>query len=329
VAYSFVAASTHHMLATLPGTPATTGLSFACWYNSTSQDLSQGLIGYGDKDNATADRMQGNLQGNVAGDPIRYVLQSGGSSVLPITSTAYVANTWEHAAWGSASPTSHAVWRNGAGKGTSATNLQLAAPDRIDIGRFIAPTPTSYFSGTLAYPTVFSGLLTDAQVLQLAQGRHPRNIGATLVYCWPWQTNGALTDEVASLVLTLGGGTGTPTWVANFVKIWTASTNTGTDGVPSSIEGVGFNDTKGAGKLELCDNATYASATKVLQTTSSWDDDTISFTYNLGGLTPGSLWLFATNSDGQLSAAFPVTVSVGTGVAFGSVFQSPVIQGVR
>jgi len=75
-----------------------------------------------------------------------------------------------------------------------------------------------------------------------------------------------------------------------------------------TITGTTFGSTKGTGKVELGDNATYASANKVEQTTTSWGDTSIDFTANLGTLMPGSLYLFVTNDNGGRSVGFPVTV---------------------
>lgn len=77
-----------------------------------------------------------------------------------------------------------------------------------------------------------------------------------------------------------------------------------------TITGTTFEATKGTGKVELSDNATYASGTKVEQTTTSWADTTIDFTADLGGLTAGSLWLWVTNNTGNRNTTgMAVTVS--------------------
>lgn len=78
----------------------------------------------------------------------------------------------------------------------------------------------------------------------------------------------------------------------------TAVTATGTE----------YGSSQGAGKLELASSSTYASATKVNQTITSWGATAIDFTVSLGALSPGTVYVFVTNNAGGRSAGFAITV---------------------
>lgn len=76
------------------------------------------------------------------------------------------------------------------------------------------------------------------------------------------------------------------------------------------VTGTDFFGTQSTGKLELGDNATYASATKVTQSIDTWGDTSIQFDLTIGALDVESLWLYAVNSFGGVSAAYAVTVGL-------------------
>jgi hypothetical protein len=61
--------------------------------------------------------------------------------------------------------------------------------------------------------------------------------------------------------------------------------------------------------VELGDDPDYGSANLQAQTITAEDDEEITFTADLGSLTPGSLYVFVTDADGNTSEGFPVTVS--------------------
>lgn len=67
-----------------------------------------------------------------------------------------------------------------------------------------------------------------------------------------------------------------------------------------TITGTTFEATQGTGKVEIGDNATYASGTKVTQTVTSWADTAIDITAVLGALTPGTpRYVWVTNDTGD------------------------------
>ena len=78
------------------------------------------------------------------------------------------------------------------------------------------------------------------------------------------------------------------------------------DGTTVTLTGFNFEAVQGTGKVELADGPTYATATKVNQTTSlSWGDTSISFDLSEGSIGWGTRYFFVTNDTGDLTAAFP------------------------
>ncbi len=76
-----------------------------------------------------------------------------------------------------------------------------------------------------------------------------------------------------------------------------------------TIAGHVFEAVQGTGKVEISDNAVYASGTKVAQTVTSWSDTAIDITAVLGALAPGPLYMWVTNDNADINAVvFPVTV---------------------
>ena len=83
-----------------------------------------------------------------------------------------------------------------------------------------------------------------------------------------------------------------------------------TDETNVPITGGGFGATQGTGIVVLGDSATYATATKVTQTSiNSWADDAIDFNLDVGAITAHDVWLYVvTNSGADVSNAFPIWV---------------------
>lgn len=286
--------------------PATYPLVFFVLAKNTNITHSQGLLYYGDKDSAF-NRFILQYQGDQSFDPVRYVIQNlaGTTVAIPVTPGFY-NGFWLVLAGRSLAANDHKFYR-GTNTAVSSTSITPTNTDSLEIARISGTSPGAYADASTYYVGL-ANAMTDAQYTEMFDGRHPRNVfgSGELIHLWTFQTNGDLTDEIGGLVLTANNA---PTWIANPVTIWPGSNDVGVSGAAGSIEGSGFNDVKSTGKIELVDNSVYASGTKVEQTTSSWDDGQIDFTFDVGGLTPGSLWLFVTNSGGEISAGFPVTVT--------------------
>jgi len=76
------------------------------------------------------------------------------------------------------------------------------------------------------------------------------------------------------------------------------------------VTGTSFGTNTGLADLELGDSATYGSATLVSQNIDTWADTSIQFDLTLGSLNQEQLWLYVTNSTGDVSAAYEVHVEM-------------------
>ncbi|MEE8306587.1 MAG: hypothetical protein V3R81_04935 [Gammaproteobacteria bacterium] len=75
------------------------------------------------------------------------------------------------------------------------------------------------------------------------------------------------------------------------------------------ITGTRFEASQGTGKVEISDNAVYATGTKIEQTVTGWGDTSITVTGVLSTLAPGALWMWITNDSAERNAlGFVVTV---------------------
>lgn len=69
-----------------------------------------------------------------------------------------------------------------------------------------------------------------------------------------------------------------------------------------TITGSEFLNAQGTGKVELCNNATYASGAKVTQSIDTWATGSIQFDVVTTGRPEADLWVFVTNSKGFINA---------------------------
>jgi hypothetical protein len=126
--------------------------------------------------------------GSTAGDPIGASTNFNGSEALALTSTSFVANTWQHACGVFTSATSRAAYLNGGGVGTDTTNLTPAGINRTFVGRLSGADGSLFGSlnGAVAEAAIWSAALTAAEVASLAKGLSPLLIRpASLVCYWP------------------------------------------------------------------------------------------------------------------------------------------------
>lgn len=126
--------------------------------------------------------------GFTAGDPVAASTNSSGSEALALTTTSFVANTWQHACGVFTSATSRAAYLNGGGVGTNATNLTPTGINRTYVGRLSGPDGSLYGSlnAAVAEAAIWSAALSADEVLQLSKGLSPLLIRpASLVCYWP------------------------------------------------------------------------------------------------------------------------------------------------
>lgn len=315
MAYTAVRANAQYAYADIPS-PIGQPLAFFALVRPKNDANDQGILFYGDKDHVSS-RYLLQFQGNSAGDPLRYILQNtGGMTVALAFNPGYVNNVWTFLQARSLNATSHKFFKDSLTPQTSSSSISPANIDRFELFRQ-GGTNNNYMDGDIAYAGLATAL-TDAQAAELTAGRHPRRVfsPSELVNLWTFQYSGDLTDEVDGITLTLAGSSGTPTWQANPVRIWTGNTASVIAGTAHTIEGIGFNDTQGSGEVYLSDNATFGAGTLVQQTIEGdWLDDAIEIRYDLGALSPGSLYLFVESDGGEVSQAFPVDVAEPADIA--------------
>lgn len=313
MAYRFATASAQGLYSNTP--PVTTvPLSTQAFVKPTNVTAVHGVLSLTDKDTNDTDYYGLWLLGSVGGDPV-WAANKGGGVFAQANGPSAFTTAWQQVGAKHTSRTSRNAIRNGALGTTETTDsLPIAANiDSISIGftRFSSPPTNAHYSDQdLMYPAVWDAVLTDTSWAQLAAWRHPRNVQASdLVALWTLQTNGALTDEISSNVLTAQNA---PTWVTNICRICTYAGINPTEvdeDTAYDLEGLGFNDVQGDGVIVLSNNATKGAGTEVEQTINSWADDIINWTPDIGALSEGALFLFVVNSNDEVSPAFSITVN--------------------
>lgn len=75
------------------------------------------------------------------------------------------------------------------------------------------------------------------------------------------------------------------------------------------LDGTYLQSPQGTGKLEISDNAVYATGTKVSQTINSWNSTQINFDLEIGSIGQESMWMWVTNDLGRRSSSTAVTIT--------------------
>lgn len=82
----------------------------------------------------------------------------------------------------------------------------------------------------------------------------------------------------------------------------------GREGTRVKLTGTLFGSTQGSGKIELGSGNVYGSATLVDQTVASWSDTEVEIDLVPGALTPGTVYVYATNNNGGVSDPIAFTL---------------------
>lgn len=171
MAYLFNGSSQYISVSTAAVTGST--ITLACWFNSSSIDVNQGLINVCSASGDQNYRLS--AMGGVAGDPIRAQTLNGASNATADTTIGYSLNTWTHACatfFGGSQRTSYINGGNSTFSGTTVTN-----PTGID-RMFIGVTRngsafTNYTTGSIAFVGIWNTQLVRNDILQLARGATP------------------------------------------------------------------------------------------------------------------------------------------------------------
>lgn len=182
-------------------------LTMACWFYTTDDTAYQMLMASNEDLAGRFDRFHLTAQGSVAGDPLGANTQDGASGGNALTSTGFSINTWHHACGVFAAANSRAVYLDGGGKGTDATNVVPTSLDRFSIGADWRSDgdglPRFFLNGGVAEAAVWNVALTDAEVLILAAGYRPTFVRPDgLVAYWPliWNDRDRWGDTLYPLV---------------------------------------------------------------------------------------------------------------------------------
>jgi len=146
------------------------------------------------------------LRGAVAGDPAA-ALEYATAWKLAESSTGYTVNTWHHIAATFVSSTERSVWIDGGSKitNTDEQNVNFTLLDRIYIGAH--KVDSGFFDGKLAEVAIWNAELTDAQILDLANGNVPVNIESDNLRAY-WKLLDSYRLTAGNMVhLTVGNGT--------------------------------------------------------------------------------------------------------------------------
>lgn len=159
-------------------------LSMACWFNTDDNTIGQALISIGT--NGGVAKWVLSAAGNVASDPVRATSFNTGGTSAASSTTSFSMNTWHHAGAVFASNTSRTAYLDGVAAAANTTSIAVSGIDRTTIGARWSTTLDQYMSGMIAEAAVWSGSLTDADMLMLSKGFCPLMVKpATLIAYWP------------------------------------------------------------------------------------------------------------------------------------------------
>jgi hypothetical protein len=155
-----------------------TPVSMACWFNPTAvgtvSDCFINLIASGGNGSTTRNSLT--LGTTFSPTAIKASADTNGTVANAATTTAQVANVWQHACAVFTSPTSRAAYLDGAGKGTNATSNTPSGLNRTSVGLSDDAGPNQALRASIAHVAVWNVALTDHEVFLLSRGADPRTI---------------------------------------------------------------------------------------------------------------------------------------------------------
>ncbi len=175
---------------TVPFAFSTTPTTIACWFNPTNVTTSYNVITLGVAGASDQGRLQLNINGGAAGDYVAAVTRNstGATTLSALTTTGYVANTWQHACAVFANADSRAAYLNGGSKGTETTFQGVATLTLGIFGGAVTTTGvrSNNYAGAIAEVGMWNVALTDDEVATLASGASPTTVQPHLLRgYWP------------------------------------------------------------------------------------------------------------------------------------------------
>ncbi len=160
-------------------------LTMACWVWNDDAALGHSAMWLGDKDSGTQ-FWSLECSGNVAGDPIQFLVVSGGAVATATTTTGYSLNTWHHICAIEKASNDRSVFIDNGNVGANADGRIPSNADRVAIGRRADLSPLRYMSGGIAGPAIWNCALTTRERQKLADGCPPPFIRPqSLAVYWP------------------------------------------------------------------------------------------------------------------------------------------------
>lgn len=181
-------------------------ITMCAWFKTTNT-TSEGNIAFYFDNGVGANFYLLTTRGDVAGDPVDWIVTSGGASVSARTSSGLSSGTWHHTCGVEIASNSRAVYIDGGSKGTG-TDSKTATVDAFRIHGGSAG-----MVGQVAEVSIWNVALTDAEVASLAKGFAPpcvrraslvsyyplvRHDGATLLDTFGAAANATVTGTVTT-----------------------------------------------------------------------------------------------------------------------------------
>lgn len=160
--FNGTSARIHISSAVVSATPYT----MACWFRTTNMTQVSALISL---TSSTTQYSTLFFRGDVAGDPVDILIESGSGQNTARSTTGCTSGQWHHACGVFTSSTSRTVYLDG---GSSATNTNSVTPsvDRTEVGAWQS---SFWFNGDIAEVGIWNIDLTAAEVASLAKGVSP------------------------------------------------------------------------------------------------------------------------------------------------------------
>lgn len=147
-------------------------ITMAAWVKSNDETTRRVVIGLTSSIDNSSYYLE--LRGNAGGDPLSATVTRPDGGGTNADSGNYAANTWHHVAGTFVSHTSRYAFLDGV-KGSQSTVARV--PDNINeliIGE--SNSVATYADGLIMGVGMWNVTLTDAEILDLARGTHPRDI---------------------------------------------------------------------------------------------------------------------------------------------------------
>lgn len=167
------------------GSPVTAvPLTLSCWCWVGANGVEESLVNLRNSASTSAFAVQRTTTGAA-----RVRINSGAGTATATTATTAPVGAWSHFCATFTTTTSRSVFLNGFAKATNTTSRTPSGITVTEVGLDISS------GDIIAFPAIWNVVLTDGEILQLAQGADPRTIRPqNLVAFWPLNTPGSTVE---------------------------------------------------------------------------------------------------------------------------------------